>query len=52
MPLHVEFDASGSSDPDGSVAAYHWVFGDGGEGDGAQASRDYVASGSFQAQWW
>ena len=50
VPLHVEFDASGSSDPDGSVAAYHWVFGDGSEGDGAKVSHNYVASGSFQAQ--
>ena len=52
VPLHVAFDASGSSDPDGSVAAYHWVFGDGGEGDGAQVSHDYADPGSYRPAWW
>jgi len=28
-PLDVDFDASGSTDADGTIAVYHWDFGDG-----------------------
>ena len=41
------FDASGSSDPDGSVVSYGWDFGDGGSATGVSALHAYVASGSY-----
>src|SRR5438094_258876 len=34
-PLAVRFDGSASSDPDGSITAYAWAFGDGGTATGA-----------------
>ncbi|MFC9976912.1 LamG-like jellyroll fold domain-containing protein [Spirillospora sp. NPDC127200] len=40
------FDASASADPDGSVAAYAWDFGDGKTGTGAKASHTYAAAGN------
>jgi PKD repeat protein len=42
-PLAVAFDASGSSDADGTVVAYAWAFGDGATGSGATASHTYAA---------
>src|SRR2546428_3027289 len=36
------FDASGSSDPDGTIASYAWNFGDGGTGSGQTASHTYA----------
>ncbi len=41
-----DFDASGSSDPDGSVVSYAWDFGDGDTGGGTSASHDFAASGT------
>jgi PKD repeat protein len=45
--LMCTFDASASSDPDGSVAGYEWTFGDGGTAVGATASHSYAAAGSY-----
>ncbi|WP_298459553.1 PKD domain-containing protein [uncultured Cellulomonas sp.] len=45
--LVLSVDASGSSDPDGSVAAYAWDFGDGGTATGATASHTYAAAGTY-----
>jgi PKD repeat protein len=40
-------DASGSSDPDGTVASYAWDFGDGATGTGATPTHAYAAAGTF-----
>ena len=46
--LSVAFDASGSSDPDGTVASYSWDFGDStAAGSGATASHTYGAGGTY-----
>ena len=50
VPLSVAFSAAGSSDPDGSVVAYDWAFGDGSTGSGATISHLYSAAGSYSAQ--
>jgi PKD repeat protein len=46
-PLQVNFDASGSSDPDGSIIQYSWNFGDGGIGSGKVVSHVYTKGGTF-----
>jgi PKD repeat protein len=45
--LACSFNASGSSDPDGTIASYAWSFGDGTTGSGATASRTYAAGGTY-----
>lgn len=49
VPLTVSFSAAGSSDPDGSIVAYAWAFGDGSTGSGITTSHTYVTAGSFTA---
>jgi len=49
-PLAVSFNASGSSDSDGSITSYAWSFGDGGSGLGVTASHTYSSSGIYTAQ--
>ncbi|MBK7822198.1 MAG: PKD domain-containing protein [Tessaracoccus sp.] len=47
--LDVEFDASGSSDPDGSIASVSWDFGDDSAAvTGEKVSHTYAAAGSYQ----
>ncbi|MBA8792666.1 PKD repeat protein [Friedmanniella endophytica] len=41
------FDASASTDPDGTVASYAWDFGDQSTGTGAKPSHTYTASGTY-----
>ncbi|TAK34897.1 MAG: PKD domain-containing protein, partial [Saprospiraceae bacterium] len=48
-PLTVSFDASSSTDADGSVASYAWDFGDGTSGNGGMANHTYTAAGIFTA---
>ena len=45
--IPVDFDGSGSSDPDGSIASYSWDFGDGSTGSGVAPTHAYNADGSF-----
>lgn len=48
-PLAVHFDGSTSSDPDGSITAYTWNFGDGATSSGITADHTYSAAGTFTA---
>jgi PKD repeat protein len=43
----VDFDASGSSDPDGIIVSYHWDFGDGTTGSGVTISHSWTAAGTY-----
>ncbi|MCI5181295.1 MAG: PKD domain-containing protein [Candidatus Electrothrix sp. AW1] len=43
------FDASESTDADGSLLAYTWDFGDGQQGKGRQAKHTYAKPGRYQA---
>jgi hypothetical protein len=45
----VAFDGAGSSDPDGSIVSYDWVFGDGAIASGAAPSHAYSDSGTYTA---
>lgn len=49
-PLSVSFNASASSDPDGSIVSYVWSFGDGGSGSGITATHTYNSTGTYTAQ--
>lgn len=44
------FDASGSTDADGTVMTYEWSFGDGGTGSGRQAEHGYATPGTYQVE--
>ena len=45
--LTCSFDASGSSDPDGSITSYQWDFGDGNGGSGVAPQHSYAADGTY-----
>ena len=44
------FDATASSDPDGTIAGYAWDFGDGTNGTGATPSHTYSVSGTYHVK--
>jgi len=46
-PLSVTFDASGSSDIDGSIVSYEWNFGDGDTAVGKIVSHTFSKAGSY-----
>jgi PKD repeat protein len=48
FPLAVDVDATGSSDTDGTIVSYDWVFGDGASGTGVTASHNYTTPGVYQ----
>jgi PKD repeat protein len=43
----IGFDGRGSNDPDGTIAAYAWDFGDGATGTGATATHAYAGPGTY-----
>jgi PKD repeat protein len=46
-PRHIDFDASGSSDPDGDVTGWEWDFGDGSGSDEQKPQHVYAEPGSY-----
>jgi spore coat protein A len=42
--LPVDFDGSGSHDPDGGSLVFHWTFGDGGTGSGEKTAHVYLSA--------
>jgi len=49
-PLEVAFDASASSDQDGTIISYEWGFGDGQSGEGITTNHTYTSIGRYEAQ--
>jgi PKD repeat protein len=48
-PLTVYFDGSSSSDPDGTISAYTWNFGDGSKGTGKTVQHTYTSAATYTA---
>ncbi|MCZ7556185.1 MAG: PKD domain-containing protein [Bacteroidia bacterium] len=48
-PLAVNFSSAGSYDPDGTITAYSWDFGDGGSSNLEHPSHDYLTPGVYTA---
>ena len=45
----IQFDGTGSSDPDGTIVLYEWDFGDGSSGTGATPTHAYSLAGPYVA---
>jgi endonuclease I/chitodextrinase len=48
MDVSLSFSSAGSFDPDGTIVAWAWTFGDGGSSDEANPNYTYPAAGSYQ----
>ncbi len=46
----VQFNGSGSYDPNGSIVSYAWSFGDGGTASGVTASHKYTHTGTYSVR--
>ena len=46
----IGFSSAGSNDPDGSIAAYRWEFGDGATSNVANPSHSYASVGSYSVR--
>ena len=46
-PVNISFDGTNSSDPDGTISAYSWDFGDGNSGNGSNVNHTYASGGTF-----
>jgi PKD repeat protein len=49
-PAVLSFNGAGSYDPDGTVAAYAWTFGDGTQATGPSVTKTYGTPGSYTVQ--
>ena len=47
VDVPVQFDGSGSNDPDGTIVSYDWDFGDGSTGAGVNTAHTYGTTGTF-----
>jgi len=43
----ISFNGAGSGDPDGTVASYYWLFGDGSNASGASVSHPYAVPNNY-----
>jgi len=48
-PLSVQFSSAGSSDPDGTISAFAWDFGDGSTSNAANPLHTYTNTGTYNA---